>query len=431
MNVNSFAGLMIDEGYVVVHTSRPAARRENGASASGKRRDGTEMGEKSFGYHAGLIKDWTALAQRIVRERLGRAPVRTYFYGKSAGGSLGRLINYVPGMNADAQGARVFDGFIIDDAGGGWYMPTLKFRRVDEAVDRFSVQPDVNDRLTFDAERRARFAHQIDLVHQAYTGADFVEGNYLSLKRENAVLLNRKGMGDKVRTYEIVGLSHADAGNVWPNPRFGQNLDQSGMMQALVPLLDGWVEGTATPPPTRSDDYRVADLDGDFRLDHPAIQLPEVACPLGQYHEFPEGVKVPGQTGFTPYLDTPRPAVNADTEPLPPGFQETWLEPLDSRGRPLDMNHNGVRDTRESVEEAWKRRRVEGQRLGTLEAHETFSPAKYAQCVAAVASELAESGLLSGPALVHYLQQAVAFQGVPAAPPPSSQAMSASVKRGN
>ena len=418
MDVNEFAGLMIDKGYVVVHTSRPAARRENGASETVVLRDGTKMGEKSFGYHAGLIKDWTALAQRIVRERLGKVPDRTYFYGKSAGASIGRLINYVPGVNVDAGGKRMFEGFIIDDAGGGWYMPTLKFRRVELDENSFRVEPDDQDHLPFDKTRLDAFAHQIDLVHQAYIGADFVEGNYLWLKRHNTVLLQRKGADAKARTYEVVGLSHGDAGNVWPSPLYTENLDLSGIMDALVDMLDGWVDGRVTPPPSRSDDFRVGDVDGDYRLDHPAIQLPEAACPLGVYYEFPPGVKAPGRTGFAPYLDVSRPAVNADTEPLPPGFKEEWLEPLDSRGRPLDMNHNSVRDTRESVEEAWRRRRVEGQRYGTLEADEAFTPGQYARCVVAAASELAGAGLLSEAAMFHYLEQATAFQKNPGAAAP-------------
>lgn len=408
MNVNMFAGLMIDAGYAVVHTSRPAARRENGASESVVLRDGTEMGEKSFGYHAGLIKDWTELATRIVRERLGRDPDRTYFYGKSAGASLGRLLNYVPDVNVRRDGARMFDGFIIDDAGGGWYMPTLNFRRVHVTEDGFSVEAEPRDRLVFDQARRDAFAPQIDLVHQAYTGADFVEGNYLSLKRENAVLLQRKGLGDKTRTYEVVGLSHADAGNVWPSPLFEENLDLSGIMDALIAMLDGWVEGAITPPPTRSDDARVGDVDGDRVLDHPAIQLPEIACPLGVYYEFPPGVKVPGRTGFAPFLDSPRPALNADTTAIPESFDPEWLEPLDSRGRPLDMNRNGVRDTRETVEQAWRRRRIDGARFGVLDDDQVFTWNRYASCVVQAASALAEAGLLSEEALLHYIEEALA-----------------------
>ncbi len=82
------------------------------------------------------------------------------------------------------------------------------------------------------------------------------------------------------------------------------------------------------------------------------------------------------------------------------------------------MNHNSVRDTRESVEEAWRRRRIEGQRYGTLEADEAFTPGQYARCVVAAASELAGAGLLSEAAMFHYMEQATAFQKNPGAATP-------------
>ena len=36
-----------------------------------------------MGYHIGLIRDWTEIARNLVRNRLGRTPERTYWYGKS------------------------------------------------------------------------------------------------------------------------------------------------------------------------------------------------------------------------------------------------------------------------------------------------------------------------------------------------------------
>ena len=96
MGDNSYAGLMIDKGYAVAYTSRPAARHENGASEQVTLDDGTVLEGKSFGYHAGLIRDWTEIAENLIQGELGRRPHRTYFYGKSAGASLGRLFNYAP-----------------------------------------------------------------------------------------------------------------------------------------------------------------------------------------------------------------------------------------------------------------------------------------------------------------------------------------------
>ena len=116
-------------------------------------------------------------------------------------------------------------------------------------------------------------------------------------------------------------------------------------------------------------------------------------------------------------MKTPRFPINADTTPLLaekrvryglglPDFDEKWLEPLDSRGRPLDMNHNHVRDTRETIEQAWKRRASEGEQYGILGPDETLTHARYVSCVARVASELAEQRLISDSAMVHYIEEA-------------------------
>ena len=418
MGDDSFAGLILDKGYAVAFTSRPAARHENGASEKVTLTDGTVLDGKSFGYHAGLIRDWTEISENLIRAELGRAPVRTYFYGKSAGASLGRLFNYAPEANSFANRERVFDGFLDDDAGGGWYMPTIEFVRRDLPDGTFRMEEDTQDHLVFDEAHRNAFAPQIDAVHQAYVGADFVAGDYLSNKRKNARLLQEKGLGAMARTYEIVGLSHGDAGNVWPDERWVQNLDLSGIFDSLIDVLDQWSEKGIEPGPTRSDDYHLGDADQDGRLENPAVELPEIACPTGVYYEFPPGVSRPGSTGFAPYLETSHFPINADTTPLRardrvrnslgrPDFKEEWLEPLDSRGRPLDMNHNHVRDTRESVEQAWRRRAVEGEHYGTLGPDQKLTHARYVACVASVASELFEQRFLSGTAVVHYIKEAM------------------------
>jgi len=417
MGDNSFAGLMIDKGYAVAYTSRPAARHENGASEQVTLDDGTVLEGKSFGYHAGLIRDWTEIAENLIQGELGRRPHRTYFYGKSAGASLGHLFNYAPGANTFANGERIFDGLLCDDPGGGWYMPTIHFKRVEGPSGRFHVERDEQDHLHFNEAHRNAFAAQFDVVHQAYVGADFVAGDYLSMKRKNARLLNQKGLGKKSRTYEIVGMSHADAGNEWPSELWSQNLELSGIFDVLIDVLDEWVEQGIEPGPTRSDDYNLGDIDGNGQLENPAVSLPEIACPTGLYYEFPPGVSRPGRTGFAPYLETPRFPINADTTPLLaekrvryglglPDFDEEWLEPLDSRGRPLDMNHNHVRDTRETIEQAWKRRASEGEIYGILSPDEKLTHARYVSCVARVVSELAKQRLISETAMVHYITEA-------------------------
>ena len=408
MGANSYVGLMIDKGYAVAYTRRSAAKLRSGGEEL-RLDDGTTLGGKEFGYHTGLLRSFTQLAKNFIEARLGSKVARTYWYGKSGGGALGRLINYVPGANLDAEGQRVIDGMLIDDAGGGWYMPTLYFQRTKVGEGVFSVKADSRDHLVFDDAHKKSFAHQIDIAHQIYAGNDFVTGEYITVKRENARHLAEKGLGAKSRTYEIVGVSHADAGYVWKgDPELAkQNLDLSGVFDALIDALDRWVEQDVAPEPTRSDAYDLGDEDGDGQIENPAVALPEIACPTGVYYEFPEGVRGPGRTGFASYLRKRQPAVNADTESLPPGFDEEWLEPLDSRGYLVDMNKNHVRDTRDSITEAWQRRAREGKKYGVLGPEEVLTHVRYVSCVARVASELLEQNLLSESAVLDYIRKAI------------------------
>ena len=70
------------------------------------------------------------------------------------------------------------------------------------------------------------------------------------------------------------------------------------------------------------------------------------------------------------------------------------------------MNHNGIRDRRETLTEAWQRRRKEGEKYGILDQDETFTHAHYLICVRRVATELFEQRLLSRSALLDYIQKA-------------------------
>jgi hypothetical protein len=309
----------------------------------------------------------------LLADRLGRAPSRTYLYGFSSGGMVGRLINYKPGVNADDAGRAVFDGIIADDAGGGFWLP----RAIVDGQDAVLTRP----------EDRARFVKQIDLTHQLYESAQAFPA--LANKRENARLLEEKGLGDKHRMYEIRGVSHFDAGYGPEDLGRGrdltfQNLDLSGLIDAMIDRLDAWVETGTPPPATRSDVASLSDTDGDGKIDRPAIALPEVACPLGVYHTYPPslgrsplGIQV---TGFAAY-------------------DGANMEPLDARGQLVDMNGNGVRDRRETVAQAW-------QRLGLLKEGEAFSRAKYEECVSTAAAKLVREGFLPTAATNHYVEMA-------------------------
>ena len=396
---NSYAGPMIDHGYAVAYTRRPACcstRPPNPDVVRPKDEevrldDGTVLRDKTFGYHVGLLLDWTEIAKNLVQARLGRQPERTYWYGKSGGAALGRIVNYKPGANLDHEGNRMYDGMLINDAGGGWYWPVIRFSRVDMGPGVFALKPQKEDTLVVDDTYRQSFAHQIDIAHQNYTGADHVQGEYLFVKRENARLLKEKGLASRSRTYEIAGVSHSDGGGA-------DNLDMSGMFDALIEALDRWVDQGIEPSPTRSD--------AQFLGDQPAVQLPELACPTGIYIEYSQEAPQPGRTTFVTYMEQSRLSINADVFELPSGYDPEWLEPVDRRGYLVDMNKNGVRDTRESIKQAWQRRWREGERYGVLAPGEELTHEHYVNCIAQVTSDLVKENLLSRLSERYYVRMA-------------------------
>lgn len=371
-NINRYVTLMIDKGYAVAHTMRSADRARGDVTVTLE--DGATF-KNNLSSHAGLITGWTQLAQNLISKSLGSKPKRTYFYGHSAGGFLGRLINYQPGANVDNQGERLFDGFLLDDAGGGMWLPKL----IVDGKDTL---------FTSDADRK-RFTKQIDVSHVLYVGET---GDYLPNKRENARLLGAKGLGAEHRMYEIRGVSHFDAGQVSRADLVSQTLDLTGLYDSLIDRLDGWVEKGTPPTPNKSDAPELGGAGKNGKIENPAVALPEVACPLGVYHIFPPGVD-PGRRG--------------GQETSLARFDGINLEPLDSRGELVDMNGNGMRDKRETLTQAW-------QRLGLLKPGETFSRAGYTSCVNAAAARLVAEGLLPKKVAEDY--EARAAKAAPADP---------------
>jgi Alpha/beta hydrolase domain len=351
-NINRYVTLMIDKGYAVAHTMRASDRTRGDVTVTLE--DGTTL-KNNLSSHGGLIRSWTNLAQNLIAKRIGSKPRRTYFYGHSAGGFLGRLINYQPGVNMDADGKPVFDGFLLDDAGGGLWLPKLM-------VDNKDVL------FTTDQERQ-RFAKQIDITHVLYAGET---EDYLQNKRENASLLREKGLGAKHRMYEIRGVSHFDAGQVSRSDLVFQSLDLSGIFDALIDRLDSWVDKDIAPTPTKSDLMELSRANNHGTNKDSAVALPEVACPLGVYYIFP------------PQLD---PGRRGGQETAFATFDGTNLEPLDGRGVFVDMNGSGVRDKRETLSEAW-------QRLGLLKPGQKLTQPAYIGCVKAAATKLVKEGLL-------------------------------------
>ncbi len=407
-------GLLIDKGYAVVHTRRAAlnprtvyqARDQTIAKAlpvfDERDRvrmekmtldDGTVLEGKVYNFHAGLIRDYTMVAKNFLKSRLGRRPERTYFYGHSSGSSLGSVINLVPSVNQDADGKAVFDGLLLDDPSAGLFFPTMYVKGEDVLFKT-------------EAEKR-RFVPEILIAHAAYIGDEFIGGTYLANKREKQRLLNAKGLGGKSRTYEVLGVSHHDAGRQKEADYRANNLDLAPVFDAIIDRLDAWVDRGIEPPPTRSDSYELGDLNHDGRNENPAVALPGIACPTGVYYNFPKGQKSSATTAFEPYLMDAKPVINATTEVLPDGFDAKWLEPIDEFGYLVDMNGSGVRDTKESISHAWQRRAREGYRTGILKSGDILTHEKYVACVAAVATDLYRQGIVSGNAMTYYIEQAI------------------------
>ncbi|HEY1372512.1 MAG TPA: alpha/beta hydrolase domain-containing protein [Candidatus Binatia bacterium] len=355
-DVNRYTTLMIDKGYAVAHTMRSSDRSNGDITVTLE--DGSTMAKNNVSAHAGLITSWTQLAQNMIAKDLGSKPKRTYFYGHSAGGFLGRLINYLPGANRDNDGKRLFDGFLLDDAGGGMWLPKLVV--------------DGKDTLYTTDESRKAFTKQIDVTHMLYLGET---GDYVPNKRLNATMLRDKGLGGEHRMYEILGVSHFDAGQVDRADLVPQNLDLSGLYDSFIDRLDAWVDKGVAPTATKSD---LKELGGG------AVALPEVACPLGVYHVFPLGIN-PGRRG--------------GQETSLARFDGINQEPVDARGEFVDMNGNGTRDKRENVTQAW-------QRAGLLKKGEAFNRNVYVSCVKAAAGKLVKEGLLPQKVAEDYAEQA-------------------------
>ena len=72
----------------------------------------------------------------------------------------------------------------------------------------------------------------------------------------------------------------------------------------------------------------------------------------------------------------------------------------------VDMNGNGVRDTKESITKAWRRRATQGYKSGILARDETLTHAKYEREVIKVAADLYAQGFLSLRGLYSYVEAA-------------------------
>jgi len=375
-DISKYERLMLDKGYAIAKTRRNASGQSGDYSVTLD--DGEILEGRNFNTHTDLILGFAKLAENLLKNRLGESPLRTYLYGHSAGAMIGRLVNYVPGLNEDdATGTKYIDGFLHDDSGGGRYLPVL--------------EENGRDVLFTKQQERQRFVKTIEITHQLYIRRRNTNRNiprwvspvYLMNKRLNAKILQDKGLGDKIRMYEVRGISHM-GGEYFEDGRDGDIviLDLSRIMDALIDRLDEWVEQGIPPPATKSDWLELGDVDGDGVNENEAIALPEVACPLGVYHPYPPslGESGVGRTGFA-------------------SFDGQSLEPQDGRGVFVDMNLNRCLNHRETVDQAW-------HRLGLLKPGEKFSRSKYQACVEAAVDKLKREKLITERVAARYVQQA-------------------------
>ncbi len=364
--------LMLSKGYAVAVTKRTSEQGIGEISATLE--DGSVVDWVAFNDTSSIILDFAAVAEAALAERLGARPSRTYLYGHSAGARIGRSLNYTPGLNADSRDEPVFDGFLLDDAATGLWLPV--------------IMQDGEDVLFADDTGREAFRPQLEIVHQMYNAIwtrapnrpPWVTDSYLANKRLNARILLEKGLGSKFRMFEIRQMSHNGGERLPPDNRSGniQVLDVALVMDGAIDMLDALVEGRREPAPSRSDWSMIGDVDGDGVIENPAIAYPEVACPLGVYYPYPQNGA--GATAFA-------------------WFTGQGLEPLDEQRVFVDMNRNGAFDFRETPTEAW-------WRLGLLERGEELTRERYVQCVADAAASLRADGFFSPATESGYLQRA-------------------------
>jgi hypothetical protein len=357
-DLDRYERMMVAKGYAVVKTNRTSS--EGLGEISTTLEDGSTVDSIAFNDSARYIMDFTEVARALLLKRLGRAPVHVYMYGHSAGARIGHSINYTPGLNVGRDGKRFFDGLLLDDpAAGTWYPVVMK---------------DGKDALLTTAAAKAAFVPQIDVAHQMYNNIwppahpAWMSSSYLENKRNNARILQEKGIAN-YRMYEVRGTSHSGGESLPDSMKRGdlQNIDVSKAMDRFIDLLDGWVDKGTTPPPTRSDDPVLGGAGANDAAARPALALPEIACPLGVYYNYPETVS--GATAFAAYAGK-------------------GIEPLNGKNVWVDMNRNGVWDYRETATQAWRR-------LGLLKGAETLTREKYVSCVQAAADALRKDGFIS------------------------------------
>lgn len=423
-----FSGYLVDSGSAVAWIRRSSVNRNEKAIPEeyAVLDDGTRVGGPgkvgvSFAYNADLIRDFTVIAKNCLVHELSKEPGTTLFFGHSSGGSIGRIFNYIPGINVDHQQQRLFDGIFISDTAGGRGEPNWF---VEAEVDKDGVtylKPSSKDSLYFEEKEKSKMVPVIEMAHMAYAGPRTVTvprvykrfpTNYLQLKRDNMRQIIERGLSDIWRYYEIKDISHYDGSNLfdsWPEMA-SKTVDAGGVYTAMLEALVEWVTEGKQPPSNRTDAHDLKAIDTSAK---PSIELPDSACPLGVFVEYmqdPGNKVLKSVTSFVPYLTEPRPQINADTMPeseWPDNYRAEWLEPLNAYGYLVDMTGSGTRMTKPTIEQAWKMRYRQGCSTGILKPYDSLTRAYYVLSVMKVAMDLYQDRLLTGEAVKWYLERAI------------------------
>ena len=380
-DANKYERSMLERGFAVARTRRNADGFVPG-DFSAVLDDGSVWTDQNINMVPELILDEVRLVDNLLKQRLGKKPSRNYWWGHSAGTYTALALNYMaqsdPGLNKDADGQQTISGFLMDDPGGGLFLP-MQLKNGQDILYRTPAE-------------KATFVKSLVISHQAYplVYSNVVVGEFdaknappgisdtaLTNKRNMAKLFAKKGMGNVFRMYEVRGVSHQGDEDLPTNRRGDlQVVHLSRVMDAAVDLLDNWVEKNIDPPQTKSDDASMSPV--------AAISLPETACPLGQYFPFPPlRGNNSGSAGVTSFA----------------AFDGAGLEPLDGQLMYVDMNHNGRRDQRETVTQAW-------QRLGLIAGGASFDRDRYVGCVQDAAGKLRKENLLTDESVRQYVDDA-------------------------
>jgi hypothetical protein len=379
---NLYARQMMDKGYAVIYTRRPAGGGVKAILDDGK---GTVLNNETITDHIGMLLDFFKIGKGIITSRLGKAPVTTYWYGHSAGVIVGRLINYT-GRNWDSSGKRYFDGFFMDDPGGGLPLPVLLGK--DEVFGQRDGHVTYNpaDVLFTTTAAKAKFTKEINLAHAAYLSThDWIPTvTFATLKRQAALILHQQGLDNMSVTYEIAGVSH------FPNTigSADKTLDVGPLAESVIDLLDAWVQKDVPPPPTIAN-LAALGIGDTYAAEHTQVlELPPIACPTGvRYFYGPAPTGQAMDTGYAP-------------------FDGTSLEPVDSRGVLVDVNGDGYRDRMPTMDEAWND-------AGLISTGQTVDAARYARCVADSMRQLVDRHLIPAAIAGWYNAQAKKYPHVP------------------